>query len=100
MSETGSGHEEEMMEDEGGAASAATVLEERTPPADAGAAARRGSAVRSAAGRLRLAGEEAKQHDLAPIHSMLLDLAISLQFKVNLEIQNIGHIRRRLALEM
>ena len=48
---------------------------------------------------LRL-GEDVKRHDLAPIHSLLLDLAISLQVKVNLEIQNIGRIRRRLSMEM
>jgi hypothetical protein len=48
---------------------------------------------------LRLA-EDVKRHDLAPIHSLLLDLAISLQVKVNKEIENIGMIRRRLSMEM
>jgi hypothetical protein len=44
--------------------------------------------------------EDVKRHDLAPIHSLLLDLAISLQVKVNKEIENIGRIRRRLSMEM
>jgi hypothetical protein len=89
MSETGGDLKEGVPEDE-----AQARLDSGETAAGTAVAA---SVPRSAGVRLV---EQMKRHDLAPIHSMLLDLAISLQVKVNMEIQNTGRIRRRLSTEM
>jgi len=49
---------------------------------------------------LRRSLRDEHQHDLVPVHSVLLSLAIQLQKKVSQEIVSIGQVRAELALKM
>ena len=93
MAETGQGPEEKAVEE-------VEEEQERLEGEEVVITTTRSTGTSSSSSRPFGLREEARRHDLAPIHSLLLDLAISLQVKVNQEIENIGRIRRRLSTEM